>query len=317
QYSSGYIDGKMWAFPYEVVVHLWTYDARMFREAGVEPPKKDWTWLDLIDLGTKMTRDKSGKHPNEEGFDVNDVDCWGIGPWYYFLGNEHYYRIAGGEYLSPDMKRITINTEPFYEVFAFFREIFRERQIGVKTRPEKGLQTGKIALYETGNWALIGLERDVPELMAVYPPTHPETNILSTPLPQKELWIPKQKDPEIADAAYRFGKWWSLEMYVDFAVLTGYIPYLKRDLEDIRWKNLIADKPFMQVAQELVPHGRARFYTLFPLAAEAVPIMTELWDAIEATDTPPEQLLSKAEAECQRILEKGLQKYPNWISPYF
>jgi len=93
-------------------------------------------------------------------------------------------------------------------------------------------------------------------------------------------------------------------MYIEYALATGYIPYLKKDLEDPRWLELIANNPFMQVAEEMTQYGRARFWSLFPGAFEAWPVMHEMWSAISATDTPAEQLLEDAQNECQRIMDK-------------
>ena len=296
--------GKMWAFPYEVVIHLWAYDAKLFREAGVEPPAKNWTWDDLVDIGLKMTRDKNGKHPGESGFDINEVEVWGIGPWFYFGGEEHYVRIAGGEFISEDGTELTYVHQPFIDTINWFRDMFNTHQIAIQTRPEKGLQTGAIAMLETGNWALLGLYKDVPELGAVYPPTHPGAQKMSTVLPDKELWIPVQDDQDRVWAAYEFARWWAIDKYIEYALLSGYLPFLKADLEDIRWTNLIEDKPFMKVAEEMVQYGHARFWKLFPGAFEAWPVMHELWEAIPATDIPAEELLIDAQEECQRILDK-------------
>jgi ABC-type glycerol-3-phosphate transport system substrate-binding protein len=297
-------EGKMWALPWEVVIHMWTYDAKMFREAEVEPPDKNWTWDDIVEIGLKMTRDTAGKHPDEAGFDINEVDVWGLGPWFYFGGEEHYPRIAGGEYIDETGTKLTITTPPFVETLNWLRDWFQKHRIAVKARPERGLQTGRIAMYETGNWALLGLYKDVPELMGVYPPTHPVAGKMSTVLPDKELWVPKQEDTTRVEAAWKFAKWWGLDMYLEFAVLTGYAPYLKRDMEDPRWTSLVEDKPFLKVAEEMVQYGHARFWKLFPGAFEAWPVMHEMWDAIEATDIPAEKLLADAQAECQRILDK-------------
>ena len=302
-YSPAVVDGKMWAFPYEVVIHLWAYNPVLFDEAGVEPPDKNWTWTDALEIGVQMTWDDEGRHPNEDGFNINEVEVWGMGPWFYFGGEEHYPRIAGGEYTNEDVSEITITGPPFTQTIDWFRELFRT-PIAIEARPEKGLQTGRIAIYETGNWALLGLKQDMEELGAVYPPTHPDTNLMSTVLPDKELWIPKKEGGAQLDAAYKFAKWWSHDMYIEYALETGYIPYLKRDLEDPRWLELIANNPFMQVAEEMVQYGHARFWSLFPGAFEAWPVMHEMWSAISATDTPAEQLLEDAQTECQRIMDK-------------
>jgi multiple sugar transport system substrate-binding protein len=57
------------------------YNKGLLQKAGITPPSDDptkpWTWDQYLDALTKLTIDRNGKHPNEAGFDVNNVVQWG------------------------------------------------------------------------------------------------------------------------------------------------------------------------------------------------------------------------------------------------
>ena len=72
-----------------VGMHL-LYNADMFKEAGIEPPSTDpdkaWTWERFVEVAKQFTLDSKGKHPDDSGFDENDISQWGVlwqtgGPW--------------------------------------------------------------------------------------------------------------------------------------------------------------------------------------------------------------------------------------------
>ncbi|CAN5342239.1 sugar ABC transporter substrate-binding protein [soil metagenome] len=68
--------GSCWVAP-----HLY-YNADILAEAGITPPSSDpaqaWTWEQFVDIGKQLTIDSNGKHPGEEGFDVENVSQWGL-----------------------------------------------------------------------------------------------------------------------------------------------------------------------------------------------------------------------------------------------
>ncbi len=72
-----------------VGVHLF-YNTDMFAEAGIEPPSNDpdlaWTWDHFVDVCKQFTQDSQGRHPDEGGFDSNDITQWGI---FYSSGGWH------------------------------------------------------------------------------------------------------------------------------------------------------------------------------------------------------------------------------------
>jgi len=90
------------------------YNKTLFQEAGIDQyPAKGWTWDDMREWGTKITVDRSGKGPNDEGFDPRAVEKWGISGmlcgWGMCLRQQ---MIAfGTEFLNEDETECTI-TDP-------------------------------------------------------------------------------------------------------------------------------------------------------------------------------------------------------------
>jgi len=64
-----------------VGAHLY-YNADMFKEAGIEAPSSDpdkaWTWEHFVEVAKQFTLDSNGNHPDDSGFDENDISQWGI-----------------------------------------------------------------------------------------------------------------------------------------------------------------------------------------------------------------------------------------------
>jgi multiple sugar transport system substrate-binding protein len=57
------------------------YNVALFEEAGVEPPSFSgdfWDWDTFVDAARRLTVDSNGNHPGDEGFDVEDVNQWGV-----------------------------------------------------------------------------------------------------------------------------------------------------------------------------------------------------------------------------------------------
>ncbi|NLO85148.1 MAG: sugar ABC transporter substrate-binding protein [Clostridiales bacterium] len=90
------------------------YNKDMFDAAGVDyPPTKvedAWTWEEFIDVSKKLTIDKNGLHPEDEGFDSENIVQYGcvVDNWTWQL--EVWAQSNGGSWFSPDGKECLINS---------------------------------------------------------------------------------------------------------------------------------------------------------------------------------------------------------------
>ncbi|MEZ4559907.1 MAG: extracellular solute-binding protein [Caldilineaceae bacterium] len=86
--------GSCWVAPHRY------YNAATFEAAGIEPPSNDpdeaWTWDQFVEAARALTMDANGNHPGDAGFDVDNVEQWGV----------HWMLPAGAAALHPvDLRR--------------------------------------------------------------------------------------------------------------------------------------------------------------------------------------------------------------------
>lgn len=306
-YAPKTVGGYFWGMPYEQVVVLFAYNVAALEASGQEPPPKDWTWDDVIEWSVAVTRDVNGKRPDEDGFDSNEVDIWGVALWQAFGIQEYLPWTAGQQYVDETGTKATINNDGLRDSLQFLRDLYAAGGATEKP-PEKGLVSGKVVFQEVGNWGLLDFEEQIGEggLGALYTPSHPVHRITATPWYDKELWMPVQDDKGREAAAYQFSEWWALgDPYLEYCLETGYFPFTKSHFADQRWLDAIEGKEFMQIAGEMPAYAtNTRFWALFKGAHEAQKAMNELWDLAVHTDEDLGVLLEAAETEVQRIIDK-------------
>jgi multiple sugar transport system substrate-binding protein len=102
------INGKWYGIGSCWVVHHLYYNADLLQKAGVEPPSTDpakaWTWDEFLTNAQKLTVDSAGKHPNEAGFDKDNVQQWGVSWPTWSLPRDVMIYSNGGDAFSPDYK---------------------------------------------------------------------------------------------------------------------------------------------------------------------------------------------------------------------
>jgi multiple sugar transport system substrate-binding protein len=58
------------------------FNGALLEEAGVEPPQFNeegiWDWDTFVESARLLTKDSAGRHPGDDGFDINDVTQWGV-----------------------------------------------------------------------------------------------------------------------------------------------------------------------------------------------------------------------------------------------
>ncbi len=92
--------GDIYALPRDIGPTVLYINVDLFEAAGVELPDPvvPMTWDQIIDIGTRITVDGAGRHPDEEGFDPTTVEIWGVGDLWY----ENTVYGNGGRVLSED-----------------------------------------------------------------------------------------------------------------------------------------------------------------------------------------------------------------------
>ncbi|MFC1672080.1 ABC transporter substrate-binding protein, partial [Planctomycetota bacterium] len=100
-------EGKVYGLPKDASAVIMQYNVDLFRRFGVEPPRADWTWYDMLDAAGKLTRDTDGD---------GRTDLWGMTPysWWIFVWQN------GGRILSEDRSRCVLLEPRAIEALEFW-----------------------------------------------------------------------------------------------------------------------------------------------------------------------------------------------------
>lgn len=88
------------------VAHHIYYNQALFDEAGVTPPgfadDEIWEWDSFVEAAKQLTKDSSGRHPDDAGFDPDDIQQWGVdwGMWWMPLAAAVHSN--GGQFITDD-----------------------------------------------------------------------------------------------------------------------------------------------------------------------------------------------------------------------
>ncbi|MBW7882406.1 MAG: sugar ABC transporter substrate-binding protein [Caldilineaceae bacterium] len=147
--------GQTYGIPKEIDIMALAYNITLFDEAGVDYPTDEWTWDDLLDAATKLTRTNADGQQTYGIYSVNNVqEMWG-----------NLVRQNGGRFLTPDLKQAALNTPEAIEAIQFAIDLIYEYQVsptpqGVSSLPgyiESGgspFLTGLVAMKSQGNYEM-------------------------------------------------------------------------------------------------------------------------------------------------------------------
>jgi len=140
----------------------------LFKSAGVDentaPPKSP---DEFIKLATKLTLDKNGKHPDEAGFDLQNVTQWGTGIDWTRVQFESFLYQFGGSVVSADLKTATINSQAGQQALQAMYDLIYKYHVAPdanKTNGYNAFQAGTIAIMPTGTWFrnnLVDLHKEI------------------------------------------------------------------------------------------------------------------------------------------------------------
>ena len=241
--------GKVYGIPYRAESHAFLYNKNMYRAAGLDPNKPPKTWTELLDNAKKLTR-ATGDKP------VYGVGIAGGGE----VGNMITILVAwiwmnGGDVVSSDYKRITINEPAAVEAVTFYTDLLTT----YKVAPPSTLQNdgtamrnlfiqGSIAQFQQGSYAIAPIHKDNPGIELGY-------GLLPAPEGKKPAavlggWsyiIPKAAPSK--DAAWSFVEWMS--QTDNMAYYTDTFPATGAAMKNARFSN-----PEFKAFIDMTPYAR-------------------------------------------------------------
>ena len=158
------IDGKTWYIPHSwnnMVIH---YNTKLFAEAGLEPPKADWTWDDFLETAKQLTK---GEGDNKVfGFGIPNFN-FGLTPW--LLTNSTYQ-------LNDEWTDSNLNDPKVVESVQFVHDLVHVHGVSpaVEGTDNNNLfVSGRLAMSGWGHWPIQGfLANDFKDFDVQYWPRH-------------------------------------------------------------------------------------------------------------------------------------------------
>jgi ABC-type glycerol-3-phosphate transport system substrate-binding protein len=272
------------------------YNKRLFREAGLPEPSDTWTFDDLSNYASQLSKDDNSQY----GFALTSSGWWMCG----------VINAAGGDLITERDGQIlaTLNDQQVRETFEWYRQLGLVDQVATlpppivrqSDHPVTLFRTGKVAMFFSGPFDLARLRREAPGMM---------DDVGTTVLPRGNgpiagasvlgggsLLVPK--GAQHREAAFEFMKWMVAE------------PYAKRlalELGRYPVRTALYDDPDLQKDALLRPFftqlKSARAYKL-----EAYDQANEVWkEAVRSLLDPAlsvDEILTKAQAQAQEEIDE-------------
>ena len=242
-------DGKTYGIPFNRSVPILYYNRDRFARAGLTGPPK--TWTELAAMAAKLTLDEPGG--KVYGF-------MPINQWWFF---QSMTWSAGGDILAPDMKRAVFASEAGAVGLRVWGDLIERGSAQVRSGPTEFLQTiqdfvnEKTAMY-WGSAADMGAVAAAKfDWRAALSPGF-EGRRLVVPQGGANAVIMAKAPADQKKAAWEFVQWWTSPAEAAYwSQQTGYVPVVKRALDDPEFKAFLKANPNHAVALDELAYSRA------------------------------------------------------------
>jgi len=232
-------DNVLWTFPFNKSIYVFYYNASIFRECGVLPPKNIEEFLDVCKKLTK--KDKTGKIVRYGfGFRAN-VDIFAI-----------LYYLRGGKFFNEKETVAIFNDKAGKEVLQFIVDLVNKYKVAYYTKDylDNDFASGRVASFIATNPHRTYLQPLLSFKLGVAP--LPKWNIQTAPLAGTNLAVfsKKERGAKIKQrACLEFIKWLtSTENTVRWAIGTSYLPIRKSALKNEVMRKHLQEQPLDFIA---------------------------------------------------------------------
>ncbi len=167
-------DGQTMAVPFDNHGWLAWVNTKVISDAGLDPANLPKNGTEFIEWAQKITTDVNGKHPNEEGFDKDNVQVWATyWTWPRFTVPSILWQFGGGV-VNEDVTKATLDSPESIAAIQYVQDlmckyyVMNPYQTGTPYGGEP-YQNNQIAIWWEGTWTG-GYMRDRPEVAAVTEP---------------------------------------------------------------------------------------------------------------------------------------------------
>ena len=194
------------------------YNEKLFADAGVAPPTKDWTWDDFRAAAAKLTDPTKGQYGWLIPADGSEDTTW------------HYLPMlweAGGDILNSDNTKAAFNSPEGVKALTVLQQMaVTDKSVYLDTTNENGpklMNSGKVAMLITGPWDLSQLS-DISYGVQVMPTFAGSSGGHQT-IAGPDNWVTFDNGDAKKKAATDFVKWLTApEQVKAFSLGTGDLP---------------------------------------------------------------------------------------------
>jgi ABC-type glycerol-3-phosphate transport system substrate-binding protein len=297
-------NGKVHAMPGDYMTMVLFYNTQMFKDAGLDPNKPPKNWDEFLKYAKKLTRDTNGD---------GKVDQWGFGtlgaksPGFTLRFGPFIWSF-GADYLTPDMKRSTLDSPEAKEAFKFFVELYTKHKVVPPGLTAMGAQDVRTQLAQKKVAMILGSGWTPPIVNKINPDLKAFEVLKCAPAPMKRkqataIWLsswvmsPNTKHPKEAWELIKFitSKEIELKWFVDNRVTSS-----RKDVSGVA-PEILNDK-FASVMASQLPYGKVE-----PQIKQWPEIIdtftTSLQEAVVGMKTP-EKALAEAHKRINAILAR-------------
>ncbi len=293
------IDGQIWTVPFDnygvgVYVNL-----DLLEKAGIDPnqpPQNAEQWLEYARM---LTLDKNGNHPNDAGFDPDNVEQWGWAvDWPRATVQPALFQWGGDIISRDDDPRALINSPESVAATQFFVDAIQKEHVAPKPAGanfNELFANNKIAMWPMGSWMynFMNQQEGMHIAMWPYPPLGPERG--ATLMWSHTFGVAKSVEGEKLDAAKRIIKCLSdnSALWTEKAGMPTARLSLRAGLADKVWTLPVFDKQFQ--AEGVTEFASTRF-------SEIMGAVEPAWSAALNGDQPVQEALDQAAERINKAL---------------
>lgn len=214
--------GHLYGLPSTFTPYVMYANLDLLAEAGLDPPRPEWTWDEFLDIARKTTRDADGD---------GRTDHWGVSLTQWLQALVPWIWQNGGEVLDPATGRCVIDSPEAVEAVRWLSDLLHREKVAafdatIETLVRQGLfQAGRVALYgPVGCWEIYRFKQIREFRWDVLP--LPRGKRAATSIGMRSYVVPRgTKHPELA---YRFVRELGAErMQRELARIGNGVPGLK------------------------------------------------------------------------------------------
>jgi multiple sugar transport system substrate-binding protein len=283
-------NGKLWGIPYRMETRAVIYNRADFAAAGVDPNKPPKTWNEFVDVATKIkAKGKSGFAITGGGEVGNTI-----------TGSLPFIWMSGGDIISADMTKATVNQPAAVEGVTFYTDFFKKGLSPASTLENDGTANRRlfiannVASYLGGQFDIASIRTENPKIeIGVMQTPHPDGKQTAGVLGGWSYVIPKDaRNPKDAKTFLQF-----LNTSENQAYFTDTFPVRISSMNAERFND-----PILSVFKSMLPFTRP-----VPAHKNWVPITQAYFDGIQRIllkEQTPQEAMDEANEEIQALLVK-------------